>query len=226
MSKFDPRSGSEFDPRSGSEFDPKSIVREGYDRASHAYRGDAFELERSGYAHWLGQLVPHLEDGARVLDLGCGNGVPVSRELARRYEVTGVDLSSVQIARARALVPAARFVCADMSEVAFTSGSFEAIVAFFSIINLPLDEQPMLIERMAAWLVPGGRLLATVGRYPGMRIEHDFRGVRGAAMYWSHADVRTYRAWLERAGFVIEREGVEPRNGNPGFAMLIARTAG
>ena len=66
----------------------------------------------------------------------------------------------------------------------------------------------------------------TVGRYPGTKIELDFRGVPGAAMYWSHAGVETYRAWFEQSGLVIEREGVEPRNGNPGFAMLIARKAG
>ena len=206
--------------------DPKTLVREGYDRASHAYRGDEFEFSRSGYAYWLGQLTPQLAPGAHVLDLGCGNGVPVSRELARDFHVTGVDLSPVQVERARLLVPAARFVCADMSEVAFDSGSFHAITAFFSIINLPLDEQPPLIARMASWLTPNGRLLATVGRYAWTRVEPDFRGVRGASMYWSHADVATYRTWFGDAGLVIEREGVEPRNGNPGYAMLIARKSG
>ena len=206
--------------------DPKTLVREGYDRASHAYRGDKFEFSRSGYAYWVGQLEPHLAPGARVLDLGCGNGVPVSRELSQRFRVTGVDLSPVQIERARVLVPRASFVCADMSTIAFDAESFDAITAFFSIINLPLDEQPGLIQRIAGWLAPGGRLLATVGRYAWTRIEPDFRGVRGVSMYWSHADVATYRAWFERAGLIIEREGVEPRQGNPGYAMLIARKAG
>src|SRR5438552_19019951 len=93
--------------------DPKVLVRDGYDRASHAYRGDAFALDaQSGYAHWLRRLTRRLVPGARVLDLGCGNGVPVARELAGQFVVTGVDLSPVQIERARALVPGARFVCA------------------------------------------------------------------------------------------------------------------
>src|SRR5437867_9552734 len=92
--------------------DPKAIVRDGYDRVSQSYRGDALELDpQSGYAHWLRRLTPRIAPGARVLDLGCGNGIPVARELAERYRVTGVDLSPVQIDRARALVPDARFVC-------------------------------------------------------------------------------------------------------------------
>ena len=206
--------------------DPKTIVRDGYDRASHAYRGDTFAFVRSGYAHWLAQLTPGLAPGARVLDLGCGNGIPAARELARRFEVTGVDLSRVQIERARELVPGARFVCADMAALELAPASFDAVIAFFSLINLPLDEQPALIGRIAEWLVPGGSLLATVGRYAWTRVEPDFRGVHGVPMYWSHADIATYRAWFTHSGLVIEREGIEPQHGNPGYAVLLARKAG
>ena len=148
--------------------DPKTIVREGYDRASYAYRGDEFTLARSGYAYWLSRLEPALAPGSRVLDLGCGCGVPATRELARRHQVTGVDISPVQIARARRLVPNARFQCADMAAVEFEQGSFDAAVAFFSLINLPLPEQSVVIERVSGWLVPGGRLLAIVGQEPAM----------------------------------------------------------
>jgi SAM-dependent methyltransferase len=207
--------------------DPKVLVREGYDRASYAYRGDEYDdYERSGYAYWLSRLTPSLAGGARVLDLGCGCGIPAARELAKRYQVTGVDISPLQIERARRLVPGARFICADMAEVEFAPRSFDAVVAFFSLINLPLSEQALVIERVARWLEPGGRLLAVVGKYAWTRIEPDFRGVQGVPMYWSHADVATYRTWFERAGFAIEEEGSEPRQGNPGYAVLIGRAVG
>jgi len=205
--------------------DPRALVREGYDRASVAYRGDEFDdYARSGYAYWLSRFTPGLPGGCRILDLGCGCGIPVSRELAARYRVTGVDISPVQIARARHLVPGARFICADMAEVEFEPRAFDAAVAFFSLINLPLSEQYPVIERVSRWLEPSGRLLAVVGKYRRTHVEPDFRGVRGVAMHWSHADVATYRTWFGRAGFVIEEEGTEPRKGNPGYAVLIART--
>jgi SAM-dependent methyltransferase len=205
--------------------DPKTIVREGYDLASYAYRGDEFTCRRSGYAYWLSRLTRSLAAGSHVLDLGCGCGIPASRELAHRHRVTGVDFSPVQIARARRLVPGARFLCADMAEVEFEPRSFDAAIAFFSLINLPLPEQSVVITRVSGWLVPGGRLLAIVGKRAATRIETKFRGVRGASMYWSHADVKTYRSWFEQAGFVIEAEGSEPRNGNPGYAVIIGRRA-
>jgi SAM-dependent methyltransferase len=203
--------------------DPRELVRVGYDLASHAYRGDTFDLEGSGYAYWLGRLAPLLADGARVLDLGCGNGVPVARELVKRFAVTGVDLSPVQIERALSLVQEARFLCADMTAVEFEAGSFDAVVAFYSIFNLPLSDQPALIERVAGWLAPGGIFLAMVGKRPWTGVEKDWRGVPGVRMYYSQADVGTYRRWFAEAGLVIEAEGSEPRDGNPGYAVLIAR---
>jgi len=211
----------------GDAGDPKLLVRDGYDRASRTYRDDEFVMDaRSGYAHWLRHLTRRLAPGARVLDLGCGNGVPVARELASRFAVTGVDLSPVQVERARTLVPAARFICADMTTVEFDRGSFDCVAAFFSIINVPVSEQPSLFRRIAGWLSPGGWLLAVLGKYAWTSVEADWRGVKGAKMYWSHADLATSKRWLAEAGLEVVEEGTEPERGAPGFAVLIARRVG
>jgi SAM-dependent methyltransferase len=206
--------------------DPRHIVLDGYAKASHAYRGDAFELEGSGYAHWLRRFAAAVPAGGAVLDLGCGNGLPVARELSVRYAVTGVDLSPVQVERARALVPGARFVCADMTRVELAPASFAGVAAFYSIINVPASEQPVLLRRIAGWLMPGGHVLATVGRDAWTGVEENWRGVAGARMYYSQASVHDYRAWFAAAGLEIVEEGREPREGNPGYAVLLARRKG
>lgn len=97
--------------------DPKALVRRGYDLTSRAYRSD--DADEGQYAGWLDLLEQRVAPGAAVLDLGCGNGIPVARRFAGRYAVTGVDFSPVQVDRARALVPAATFLCADMTRVQF-----------------------------------------------------------------------------------------------------------
>ena len=201
----------------------KDLVRHAYDLASNAYRGDTFDLAGTGYAHWLARLQRRLAPDARILDLGCGNGVPVARALASKYAVTGVDLSPVQIDRARALVPGANFTCADMATVEFEAASFDAVTAFFSVFNLPLDEQPRLFERIAHWLAPGGWLLAIVGHDPASWIERDWCGVPGATVAWHCASITQYREWCAAAGLAIEETGREPREGRPGFAVLLAR---
>jgi SAM-dependent methyltransferase len=131
--------------------------------------------------------------GGVVLDLGCGCGVPLTRDLAGGgYAVTGVDLSAVQVERARRLVPAARFLHADATEVAFPASSFDAVVSLYALIHLPLDEQPPLLGRIGRWLRPGGWFLATTGYRAWTGTEDHWLG-GDAPMWWSHADVATYR---------------------------------
>jgi SAM-dependent methyltransferase len=201
---------------------PKQVVRQGYDRISHAYRDDQ-GAENTNYGRWLARhLLPRLHESAHVLDLGCGNGIPTARLLAEHHTVIGVDLSEVQIARARRLVPRAEFVVADMSLLDFPPASFDAVVSFFAIIHVPLDEQPSLFARIGRWLRPGGVFLGTLG-HTAWTGTGDFHG---APMYWSHADAATYRRWLEHAGVeVVEREFIPEGDGGHEL-MLGVRSPG
>ena len=87
---------------------PKDIVSTGYDVVSYTYRGDIEDADCAAYHQWLDELMPWLSAGTPVLDLGCGCGIPVAKRLAVRHRVTGVDISPVQIQRARQLVPQAQ----------------------------------------------------------------------------------------------------------------------
>jgi ubiquinone/menaquinone biosynthesis C-methylase UbiE len=199
--------------------DPKDIVRRGYDLVSRAYRRD--DAGDGEYAAWLDLLERRVTPPSHVLDLGCGCGVPVARRLARRYALTGVDLSPVQIARARELVPDATFVCADMSTLSFPAASFAAITCLFALIHLPIPEQPALLRDVGRWLQPGGLFMSTVGYSAWTGIEKDWLGVKGGDMWWSHADASTYRRWFADAGLKIETEAsiVEGNGGRHTFLV-------
>jgi len=199
--------------------DPKEVVRRGYDLVSRAYRGD--DAAEGAYAEWLDLLEARVPPPAKVLDLGCGCGVPVARRLAPRYDVTGVDLSPVQIERARVLVPTATFVCADMAALHFPDASFDAVVCLYAIIHLPLVEQPAFIRDLGRWLRPDGVLIATVGHGAWSGTEKDWLGVAGGDMWWDHADATTYRRWLADAGLVLEDERFVPE-GTGGHTFVLA----
>jgi SAM-dependent methyltransferase len=183
---------------------------------SHLYRPDGTASDWFGhtdgdYGRWLSPLIQGLPPAAPVLDLGCGCGVPADQLLAKRFRVTGVDLSDVQIERARKAVPGATFRQGDLASVEFEAATFDAVVALYSLIHVPVEEQRLLLPRIHRWLRPGGWFLFVGGHSAGTGVEDDWLG-SGAPMYWSHPDAATYRRWLAVAGFrlLTEEQVAEP----------------
>ena len=192
----------------GSGDDERDLVRRGYDKLSYHYRRD--DAEDGRYGPWLADLHQRLPASSPVLDLGCGCGIPAARFLADAgHQVTGIDISDVQIYRARRLVPAASFLRADAAELRLPPASFDAVVCLYALIHMPLTEQPMLLERIVTWLRPGGWLLVTVGHDTWTGTEDNWLD-GPAPMWWSHADAATYRSWLQQAGLVITYEELVP----------------
>lgn len=206
--------------------DPKDLVAAGYDRIADAYLRDSDVQRTEERDKYTRLLFEHVAPGARVLDLGCGAGVPTTRRLAERYTVTGADISTEQIRRARKNVPGATFVSGDMTALAFTAGAFDAVVAFYSIIHVPRDEQAVLLRAIRSWLVPGGYLLATLGAHdaPG-ETEPDWLG---APMYWSSFDADANLRMVAGAGLSIRGARLETaeEGGQPvTFLWLLARSS-
>ena len=132
-----------------------------------------------------------------------------------------MDISDVQIARARRLVPGATFFAADIAEVSFAEASFDAVCSFYALIHLPHDEQRRVIDRIGQWLKPGGVFLATVGHTAWTGEEPRWLG-GNAAMWWSQAGAATYRAWIRQAGLeVADQQFVT--EGDSGHALFWAR---
>jgi SAM-dependent methyltransferase len=203
-----------------SEDDLAQRVRTGYDALSYRYRAD--DAGEDAYATWIAQLRQRLPVSGTVLDIGCGCGIPVARSLAAvGHDVTGIDISGVQIQRARRLVPVASFMRADADSVQFAPASFDAVVCLYALIHMDLEVQPRLLSSIARWLRPGGWLLATVGHRAWTGSEPGWLG-GSAEMWWSHADAATYRAWIEAAGLEITAEEFVPE-GDSGHALFWAR---
>ena len=202
------------------------FVRASWDRLSWVYRprgrsDDCFAHTVADYRRWLRPLVTGLPREAEVLDLGCGTGLPADRILAGRFRLTGVDVSDVMVRRARGNVPTARFRRVDMTEARFPPGSFDAVIALYSIIHVPRRVQRPLFRRVGSWLRPGGLLLAVLGHDAYEGVERDWLGA-GVPMYWSHADAATYRRWLDAAGFTVLRQEFVPE-GEGGHELFLAR---
>ena len=205
----------------------RALVRRGYDEVSEAYRGDdgqaagAADTDTSRYAGWVAELAGQLRPGARVLDLGCGNGIPATRELTEHgLQVIGVDFSAEQLRRARRLVPAARLVQADMATLQLGPASMDAVVSFYAVIHLPLADQQELFPRIRSWLRPAGLFLAVVGarRWTGTEDFH------GTDMFWDHAGTDSYLGWLEAARLTPLWDRFVPE-GRSGHSLILAQAS-
>ena len=202
--------------------DQKEIVRKGYDKLSYAYRRDETPDDYAEYAEWVSILSKRLPKGAPVLDLGCGCGLPGTKLLSAEFNVTGVDFSEVQIQRARELVPSARFICSDVSDVDLPTGHFAAVVSFYAIIHVPLGEHRGLFGRVARCLRPRGYLLAIVGHDAWTGTDESYLGVEGGKMCWSHADEATYSQWISEAGLHVHWKRFIPE-GESGHTLVFAQ---
>jgi SAM-dependent methyltransferase len=206
--------------------DPKEIVARGYDAIALRYAQWAGRID-SPVLEWVRDLDARLRDRSDILEVGCGRGVPATRELARRHHVTGVDISGVQIELARHHVPEASFVRADVAELEVAPASLDAVVALYLFGHIPAQEQPGLIRNVGSWLRPGGFFLATVGAGEAEEdVDDDWLGT---PMFFASLDSGAYVALFDEIGLHILRDEVivqhEPEHGAVAFRWLLAQAA-
>jgi cyclopropane fatty-acyl-phospholipid synthase-like methyltransferase len=199
--------------------DYRKLVAAGYDEIAETYLslyGVSSIRDRK-----LAELKNGLSPGARVLDLGCGAGLPAARDLAAHdFKVTGVDVSARQIERAQNNVPNAIFMHADMTRVEFPPASFEAIGAFYSITHVPRDEHFMLLQHISRWLAPGGRFVGSFGASPLESWTGEWLGTK---MFFSHHDIKTTKQLVSKAGLSITKaELVRQDNEDAWFLWITA----
>jgi SAM-dependent methyltransferase len=204
--------------------DPRvEIVGRGYDRIADHFAEWRDRIEGDPRREWAEELASRLDDGARVLELGCGTGLPDTLELAHRFRVTGVDVSPEQIKRARRNVPNTEFVQADFLELELPPGSFDAVCSFYVFNHVPRERLGELLTRIADWLRPGGLALNAfgVGDNPGWTGEW-----LRAETFFASFEPPENRRLVENAGLAILRDEVvtftEPE-GPVQFQWILAR---
>jgi SAM-dependent methyltransferase len=208
-----------------SSMDPARIVQEGYDLLDGTYRDWVAMMHESPRRAFLAEVLEKIPPGCDVLEVGCGPGTDaVALSAGRRY--TGIDLSAVQLAHARALLPDGTFRQADVLEVQLPPASFDAVVALYVFGHIPAGRSGDLFARIHGWLRPGGWLCASFGTSdnPG-EVEPRWLGV--ADMYFSSLPPERTDDLLRSAGFDIRSaetvEQFEPGEGTVAFRWVIAQ---
>ena len=135
-----------------------------------------------------------LQAGARVLDVGCGNGKMLTPLARAGYAVTGIDISR------GALLPLAgcRVAQGDARNLPFKDDSFDGVVCYDVLQHLLEGERNAAVTEIRRVLAPGGLLFIQVFgnkdmRYGGTLVEPDtFRRHSGIVYhYFSEEEVRS-----------------------------------
>lgn len=188
----------------------------------------SFYNRRFGHAHadalplgWLavaasrwrsaraGQYIRHLPgaaDGARLLDVGCGDGGFLRVARAMGYAASGIEIDPAAAALARSQGFEVHEGLLDDAPVAPSSLDHMTL----SHVIEHLHEPVAALERLRGWLRPGGRIWLQTPNVQGrgaQRYGADWRGLEPPRHLVLFGE-RSLRLALERAGF--ERAALLP----------------
>ena len=180
-------------------------LREIYDDFAETYEANRGAFDMSGI---LDAFFAGLgKEKGRLLDLGCGAGEPFPRYfLDCGWEVYGVDFSKKMLELAVHYAPEMKLIHADMLDVEFEPGHFDAITSIYSLFHIPHTRHAELFAKFHLWLRPGGKVLFTYAtkEYTGADEFEGFREFMGQNFFYSHTSPAKLRKAIENSGLLVE----------------------
>jgi len=179
--------------------DERRAVKEAYNEMAEDYTEYVTSGSASDRPDPVKQFQNELTPEYDLLDAGCGPGRPTLRMSGKNG--VGLDISREQLSLATERVTA-DLVQGDMTALPFTSDSFDAVIALYSLIHVPVDDHQTVLKEFARVLRPGGPLLVSEGGVEWTGSNPDWLD-SGVEMRWSMAGPEATQNDLQACGFEI-----------------------
>ncbi|TLS35749.1 class I SAM-dependent methyltransferase [Pseudalkalibacillus caeni] len=126
---------------------------------------ESYSKNKEGWHHWLFDRMALAPD-ARILELGCGNGVLWEKNhlfSSPRWKLTFSDLSAGMLANAKErvseLYPEANYEVIDAQDIPFQANTFDNVIANHMLYHV--EDPGKSIAEIRRVLKPGGMLYAS-----------------------------------------------------------------
>lgn len=157
---------------------------------------------------YLNLILSHLQNNAKILDLGCGTGEPIARFFIENgHFITGIDGSPKMIAMCKARFPEMEWLEGDMRKVSMKR-SFDAVIAWDSFFHLNHADQRNMFKIFQAHIKPHGILIFTSGPNYG----EVYSNMDGHNFYHASLDTKEYKDLLHKHGFEVLLHKIEDPN--------------
>jgi ubiquinone/menaquinone biosynthesis C-methylase UbiE len=177
--------------------DKQRIVQEGYNKIGHCYQDTRIRVTN---IKEINKLVDLLPQKGRILDAGCGAGLPAAKFLIENgFDVIGIDFSDEMLKLARTNVPKADFIEMNITDLDFPDNYFDGLISLYVIIHIPREKHKEIFQQFYRILKPGGILLVTMGSEELEEIG-EFLGER---MFWSHFNPERSKGIIKDCGYSV-----------------------
>lgn len=202
-------------------------TRSSYDTVAVSYAGQLREA-LDGKPYLRAALALFAEavldtGGGPVADVGCGPGHVTAHLNKLGVDAFGIDISPGMVEVARSDHPELRFEVGSMTDLDLVDASIAGALAFWSLIHVPDDQVPTVLDGFRRVLRPGAPLLIGFHVGDGSRLKTEGYGGHPMKVRVHRRRPAQVTAWLREAGFSVEAEMLlDPEGSAPG-ALLFAR---
>lgn len=150
------------------------------------------------------RLMAKLAPNPQVIDIGCGSGRDAKIFTDLGAMVTGIDFSQNMLEIAKKQAPKAQFMLMDIENMQFQDGTFDAAWSACSLMHIPKQHFPKVLEKIHGMLKGGGYLYLALKQGTGEGLIEDTRYEGSIQKYWSFYEKEELAKMLLNAHFNIE----------------------
>lgn len=196
--------------------DKERLVKEGYNKISENFH--TFRTQFDNFKE-LRKFSQYLPTGGKILDVGCGVGIPVAQFLIENgFEVNGIDISEGMLIKAKENVPKAQFFQYNMVELDFPDNYFDGLVSIYAMFHVRKQKHGEIIKNFHRMLKKEGFMMLVFNPKENEGVD-DFLGTK---MYWSCHKPSKSLELVRNAGFEVIFDEILDR-GNELMYWIIAR---